>query len=1430
MQVTYLNSQTANLVADGSNKAVFNGTTVNINPSTNYSDGQWTSGSVVLGNFGSVSFNTSTTPDGEYHDYTLFTNEAEGGPNLSNLTAEVWAANGYSQQSPAPITIKLPDPGSQDLATPILPLPPTSVGVGDSSLDPTVLQQFITNQEMPAYENYFNTLSTVDAEDQSIVTDRVDLEKGIAEVSSIVLALEAAAALVEGLNPEIAAVEFCGKVFSSVIQKLEATDTAKELGQLFPLWVQSLANPDAAAVQSALQVVETDQMTADDLAAETLLPTRIVVTGTSDDTGTSAAVIGGSVSSYHNVFQAPGGNYAQTIGTSVFSDSLNQPIASGPITTQNYFDSFGNVDAESTISTPEGLLHRRAVNTGPVVMTDDSAENVASTMFPTEFDFSPEPSSPGAFTSDLSAFNTIGNVTTTTASDGSEAVLITEDSPSSLATVVTVPNAPIPLLAMGLRWTDDVNSAESASFTVTFTDASRNTTVLYTDQASDPSLHDPLQQQVLVSIPSTLRGETGVLQFSLTPSETDGVQSQIMLGGFTLASISPAAPPPASLVYALYQFSSLDVINASTGNLSRSTLLQLPNEFVGDTAGLAVNPVDGQFYTILDLAFFAQDLASIDPQTGAVKDLGPLPSLIFNQSFTGLAFDSSGTLFALSSGGQLMTINTQNGSRTSLVSGLTVPDAGTPGGLAFDTDNGLLYHFGQDSSNNIDLESIDLSASSVQSISLTGDLPRGAGPLTYDPSQDVFETSASYPSSFIASLLSLTPQGVFQKLGDEQFAPTGLAPAPAAAVVTTPTAVPGGPYSALDGAAIVLDGTRSTSNNPAADTLTYEWDFNYDGKSFQVDATGPKPLAIFGDNPPSRTIALRVTDVDGNANVATTTVSVASAPPAVTAGGNVVLAVGTNLDRTGLFTDGEVHAWTGVVNYGDGSGDQTLELSSSQEFILDHRYASLGDYTVNVAVSDGNGGTGMASFDVNVVPATLNLNPIPALTGNEQTPLTFTAVGVDSQQGRVLTYSLDPGAPSGASIDPQTGVFTWTPSESEGPGTYPVTVRVTDNGTPPLATTTSFTITVGSSLQATHFSAVSGSEIFGEPATLSATLIAGDSPLAGETVTFTLDLDGTTTTAGAAVTDSEGVATLTGAGQTGLNAGTSTGVVAVSFAGDSADAGTSASGDLVVAPAQATLSLGGLVVTYDGSPVAATVTTSPANLSGVTVTYSQNGMTAMSPVHPGSYNVSATLNNPNYSAPSVNNTLVINQSTPAIDWPTPADLPAGTALGAAQLDATASVVGKFDYAPAAGAVLSAGPGQVLTVTFTPNDTVDYLSVSAHVAITVIAAPAPPHVTAIVAAGHNKSALSAITVAFDEPLVTGSAVSVGSYALLGGVKKRKATVYTKNVGKVRVSFDGDSKVTLTLTKPYKGAVQVTVLRGIVATDGAKSSDDFTAVIK
>jgi hypothetical protein len=59
-----------------------------------------------------------------------------------------------------------------------------------------------------------------------------------------------------------------------------------------------------------------------------------------------------------------------------------------------------------------------------------------------------------------------------------------------------------------------------------------------------------------------------------------------------------------------------------------------------------------------------------------------------------------------------------------------------------------------------------------------------------------------------------------------------------------------------------------------------------------------------------------------------------------------------------------------------------------------------------------------------------------------------------------ITFTLGPGAPPGATIDAQTGVFRWRPGDFQGGTTNRITLLVRDNGTPNLSASHTFTIVV----------------------------------------------------------------------------------------------------------------------------------------------------------------------------------------------------------------------------------------------------------------------------------------------------------------------------------------------------------------------------------
>jgi hypothetical protein len=72
------------------------------------------------------------------------------------------------------------------------------------------------------------------------------------------------------------------------------------------------------------------------------------------------------------------------------------------------------------------------------------------------------------------------------------------------------------------------------------------------------------------------------------------------------------------------------------------------------------------------------------------------------------------------------------------------------------------------------------------------------------------------------------------------------------------------------------------------------------------------------------------------------------------------------------------------------------------------------------------------------------LAAIPPRTVSEGMPLTFTASATDADlPANTLSYTIV-GAPAGASINPSTGVFTWTPDQTQGPAVHLFAIRVSD--------------------------------------------------------------------------------------------------------------------------------------------------------------------------------------------------------------------------------------------------------------------------------------------------------------------------------------------------------------------------------------------------
>ncbi len=153
-------------------------------------------------------------------------------------------------------------------------------------------------------------------------------------------------------------------------------------------------------------------------------------------------------------------------------------------------------------------------------------------------------------------------------------------------------------------------------------------------------------------------------------------------------------------------------------------------------------------------------------------------------------------------------------------------------------------------------------------------------------------------------------------------------------------------------------------------------------------------------------------------------------------------------------------------------------------------------------------------------------------------------------------------------------------------------------------------------------------------------------------------------------------------------------------------------------------------------------------------------------------------------------------TTPTITW-SPSLIAYGTPLGAAQLNATASVPGTFAYTPGTGAVLNAGV-QTLSVTFTPTDTTDYTTATSTVMLTVSEDATTTTVQASAAAVLLQS-----NITLTATVASLNSTPMGSVTFMDGTTQL-GTVTLGNTGTVALTLSTLALGTHNITATYAGS--------------------------
>ena len=168
------------------------------------------------------------------------------------------------------------------------------------------------------------------------------------------------------------------------------------------------------------------------------------------------------------------------------------------------------------------------------------------------------------------------------------------------------------------------------------------------------------------------------------------------------------------------------------------------------------------------------------------------------------------------------------------------------------------------------------------------------------------------------------------------------------------------------------------------------------------------------------------------------------------------------------------------------------------------------------------------------------------------------------------------------------------------------------------------------------------------------------------------------------------------------------------------DSDHNAAADATTAPipaakGQAAVTLSGLSATYDGAAHHAIFTTS-VPVGSVTITYALGGVGLANPTAAGTYDVTATVVDVNYSG-SASAQLVIAQAASSLSWAAPAAIDFGTRLSAAQRTAVRSIAGSISYSFADGTLLDAGD-YALAATLTPTDSTNFKPSAATISLHV----------------------------------------------------------------------------------------------------------------
>jgi sugar lactone lactonase YvrE len=591
---------------------------------------------------------------------------------------------------------------------------------------------------------------------------------------------------------------------------------------------------------------------------------------------------------------------------------------------------------------------------------------------------------------------------------------------------------------------------------------------------------------------------------------------------------------------------------------------------------------------------------------------------------------------------------------------------------------------------------------------------------------------------------------------------------------TTPTITWATPAAITYGTA--LSATQLNASSTVAGSLVYT----------------PAAGTVLGVGTQTLSVTLTPTDTtDYSSATQTVQIVVNKATPSITWATPAAISYGTALGATQLNASSTVAGslvYTPAAGAVLGAGTQTLSVTLTPTDTTDY-----------------NNATQTVQLVVNKATPAINWATPAAITYG--TALSATQLNASSTVAGSLVYTPASGAVLGAGT--QTLSVTLTPTDTTDYSNATQTVQlVVNKATPTITWATPAAILYGTALSATQLNATStvagtfaytpaaGTVVAAGTQTLSVTLTPTDTTdynNATQTVQLVVNKIAPTITWGtpAAITYGTalsaaqlnatstvaGTLVYTPAAGTVLGVGTQTLSVTLTPSDSTDYTSATQTVQLVVNKATPTITWATPASITYGTALSATQLDASSTVAG-TLVYTPASGTVLAA---GTQTLSVTLtptDTTDYTTATQTVQLVVNKAgAPTITWATPAAITYGTALTAAQLDASSTVAGTFVYTPALGTVLPAGT-QTLSVTLNPTDSTDYPTSTQTVQIVV-----------------NK-AVSTVTWATPAAITYGSALSPAQLNASASVPG--TLVYSPSAGTVLSAGTQTLSVTFTPT--------------------------------